>query len=76
MTTYAEALKKWNEGKSKWCMPKKGSAEHAQVLAIKEGKPVPNADDEECKCPPKPKPEKKPEQKAEAKIPQTFVEPT
>ena len=54
MTTYAEALKKWNEGKSKWCMPKKGSEEHAQVLAIKEGKSVPKID-EECKCQPETK---------------------
>jgi hypothetical protein len=68
MTTYAEALKKWNEGKSKWCMPKKGSDEHAQVLAIKEGKPVPKIDEEECKCPP-------PKAKAEEPTPRQKAEP-
>ena len=28
------ALKKWNSGKSKWCVPKKGTPEHAEVRKI------------------------------------------
>jgi hypothetical protein len=36
MTLWTDALRKWNEEEEndKWCMPRKGSTGHAQVLAI------------------------------------------
>jgi hypothetical protein len=36
---YTDALKIYNEGKSKWCFPRKGSIDHGKVLKI-QGKPV------------------------------------
>lgn len=32
--SYREALKKWNEGKGTWCMPKRGTKEHDEVKKI------------------------------------------
>lgn len=32
--SWVAALKKWNEGKSKWCIPRKGSKAHAEVRKI------------------------------------------
>jgi hypothetical protein len=29
---YIDALKKYNEGKDKWCMPRKGSADYLQII--------------------------------------------
>ena len=34
--TWIEALKKWNTGKAKWSMPRKGTSEHAEVMALME----------------------------------------
>jgi len=34
MTTWIEALKKWNAGKPAWCIPRKGSKEYDEVKAI------------------------------------------
>jgi hypothetical protein len=34
MPTWVQALKEWNSGKDKWCIPRKGSREHAEVLAL------------------------------------------
>jgi hypothetical protein len=34
--SWIAALKKWNEGKDKWTIPRKGTAEHAQVIRIME----------------------------------------
>ena len=28
---YIDALKKYNEGKTKWCMPKRGSADYIKI---------------------------------------------
>lgn len=36
---YTDALKIYNEGKSKWCFPRKGSIDHGKVIKI-QGKPV------------------------------------
>ena len=36
---YTDALKIYNQGKSKWCFPRKGSLDHGKVLKI-QGKPV------------------------------------
>lgn len=38
---WIEALQIWNQGKAKWCIPKKDSAEYGEVRAIMEGKRVP-----------------------------------
>ena len=32
-----QALRKHNSGKSQWCMPRRGSAEHAHVRAMMRG---------------------------------------
>jgi hypothetical protein len=34
---YFQALKEWNKGKGIYCSPKKGTKEHAEVLAIQKG---------------------------------------
>jgi len=34
--TWIAAVKQWNEGKAKWSMPRKGTPEHAEVMAIME----------------------------------------
>ena len=31
------ALKKWNEGNVMWCIPKRGSVEYDEVIALKNG---------------------------------------
>jgi len=36
---YTDALKIYNQGKSKWCFPRKGSLDHGKVLKI-QGKPA------------------------------------
>lgn len=36
-TTWIAALKQWNEGKPAWCIPRKNTPEHQEVLAIKLG---------------------------------------
>ena len=41
---WVDALKIWNQGKGTWCIPKKGTAAHAEVLAIMaEKKAVPKS---------------------------------
>jgi hypothetical protein len=37
--SWVAALKKYNEGKGKWCVPRKGTPEHAEVMALM-GKPA------------------------------------
>ena len=38
MTTWIEALKIWNGRKGgSWCVPRRGSVEHSQVMDIKNG---------------------------------------
>ncbi len=37
---WMEALKKYNAGKDKWCVPKKGSREHKEVMSIMHGETV------------------------------------
>ena len=37
------ALKKWNEGKPKWCVPKKGTADYEEVAAIRKKMSEPEA---------------------------------
>ena len=39
MKTWIQSLKEFNQGKTEWCIPKKGSAEHEQVKAIMKGEP-------------------------------------
>ena len=34
---WIEALKKFNAGKGEWCIPRKGSREHKEVLIIMQG---------------------------------------
>ena len=31
---YIEALKKYNEGSDKWCMPRKGSVDYLKIIEI------------------------------------------
>ena len=38
MNKWIIALKKWNAGKSKWCVPRKGSSGHREVMNIVAGK--------------------------------------
>ena len=38
MNKWIVALKKWNEGKNKWCAPRKGSSGHKEVMDIVAGK--------------------------------------
>jgi len=33
-TKWTDSLKQWNEGKPSWCMPRKGTQGHAEVLSI------------------------------------------
>lgn len=40
---WLEALKKWNQGNGKWCIPKVGSEGHKAVRAMMEGKEAPKA---------------------------------
>lgn len=40
---WIEALKKWNEGSSKWCIPRKGTKEYEEVMAIKNGTAKPKS---------------------------------
>jgi hypothetical protein len=37
---WMEALKKFNAGKGEWCVPKKGTREHAEVISIMQGNTV------------------------------------
>ena len=45
--TWMKALREHNRGKGQWCMPRRGSAEHAHVRAMMRGSaftaPVPRA---------------------------------
>jgi len=34
---WTDALKIWNEGKGTWCVPKKGTEAHAEVMRIVNG---------------------------------------
>jgi hypothetical protein len=34
---WIEVLKKFNDGKGEWCIPRKGSREHKEVLSIMQG---------------------------------------
>ena len=34
MPIYIDALKEFNKDKPKWCVPKKGSKDHTEVIAI------------------------------------------
>ena len=34
---WIEALKKFNAGKGEWCVPRKGTREHKEVLSIVQG---------------------------------------
>ena len=35
--SWMEALKKFNAGKGEWCVPKKGTREHKEVISIMNG---------------------------------------
>ena len=37
---WIEALKKFNAGKGEWCVPKKGTPEHEEVLSLMPGATV------------------------------------
>ena len=34
MPIWTDALKKWNTGKSLWCVPRKGTKEYAEVMRL------------------------------------------
>ena len=36
MSKYSEALKEYNKGKDKWCIPKKGTDDHKIILRMME----------------------------------------
>ena len=59
--TWIQALKKWNtENSGTWCVPRKGSNEHAQVKALMAGEEKKDErSDGKPKKPKKPKKEKK-----------------
>ena len=38
MNKWIVALKQWNEGKNKWCVPRKGSSGHKEVMDLVAGK--------------------------------------
>jgi len=38
MNKWIVALKRWNEGKDKWCVPRKGSSGHKEVMDLVAGK--------------------------------------
>lgn len=59
------ALKKFNEGKGTWCLPKKGTKEYDEVRALMVSKPSKEAPKEAPKEEPAP-PKKKPSIKAMA----------
>jgi len=67
MSTWTEALKKWNANKPTWCIPRRGTADHAEVRAlmnIKKEKPVPKTKPKsKAKPKPKPAPKAKPKPK-------------
>ncbi len=47
---WIEALKKFNDGKGEWCVPKKGTREHKEVLSIMQGSTLyTNAQSEKAK---------------------------
>ena len=47
---WSEALKKFNAGKGEWCVPKKGTQEHKEVLSIVQGATVyPNTRSEQAR---------------------------
>ena len=39
MSKWTDALKEWNQGKSGWCIPRKGTAEYDQVIRLMGGPP-------------------------------------
>ena len=39
MSNWITALKKWNEGKSSWCVPRKGTQGYKEIIAIMETLP-------------------------------------
>ena len=41
---YMDALKKFNEGKTGWCVPRKGTADYEKVIGLM-AKPVPKEKD-------------------------------
>lgn len=69
-SAWIDALKKYNEGKGTWCLPKKGSEEHAEVMALMHSmkgkkdtslsmkKDCDKNKGEDCKCDTKPAPKK------------------
>jgi len=57
MTKYFEALKEYNHGKDKWCMPKKGSDDYKLIIKIIEKNKVinPSSKEPKVKVPKEPK---------------------
>ena len=47
---YMDALKKFNEGKTGWCVPRKGTADYKKVMGLM-SKPVSKATEKECPVP-------------------------
>ena len=47
---YMDALKKFNEGKTGWCVPRKGTADYVKVMGLM-SKPVSKATEKECPVP-------------------------
>jgi len=63
---WIEALKKWNQGNDKWCIPKTGSEGHKAVRAMMEGKEAPKA---ASKAAPKAAPKKRVPKAAKEEFP-------
>jgi hypothetical protein len=56
MSVWISALKEYNSKKGMWCMPRKGTAEHAEVMKIMD-----KMKGSKAKAEPKAEPEAKPE---------------
>jgi hypothetical protein len=61
MISYREALKKWNEGKEKWCLPRKGTEAYEEIQKIRNGESVKK--EEESKKEPEPAKKEKTQKK-------------
>jgi hypothetical protein len=65
-STWITALKEWNQGKSTWCIPQKGSSEYNEVKAIMDRNKTPKPKTKKAK--PKTKKAKPKTKKATKKL--------
>jgi len=52
MPSWVEALKEWNSGKQTWCIPRRGTPGHAEVLRIMRQEEAPKKAAKAPKVPP------------------------